>query len=38
MPDFTLKLRRYLPESGDAPKITYSPVTMTQWEPQERKY
>jgi succinate dehydrogenase / fumarate reductase flavoprotein subunit len=23
---------------GDAPKITYSPVTMTQWEPQERKY
>ena len=22
----------------DAPKITYSPVTMTQWEPQERKY
>jgi succinate dehydrogenase / fumarate reductase flavoprotein subunit len=23
---------------GDAPKISYSPVTMTQWEPQERKY
>src|SRR5215211_869250 len=23
---------------GDAPKISYSPVTMTQWEPEERKY
>jgi succinate dehydrogenase / fumarate reductase flavoprotein subunit len=23
---------------GDAPKISYSEVTMTQWEPQERKY
>jgi succinate dehydrogenase / fumarate reductase, flavoprotein subunit len=23
---------------GEAPKVTYSPVTMTQWEPQERKY
>ncbi|MGH2970111.1 MAG: succinate dehydrogenase/fumarate reductase flavoprotein subunit, partial [Solirubrobacteraceae bacterium] len=23
---------------GEAPKITYSPVTMTQWEPEERKY
>ena len=23
---------------GDAPKITCSPVMMTQWEPQERKY
>ncbi|HKG63968.1 MAG TPA: succinate dehydrogenase/fumarate reductase flavoprotein subunit, partial [Solirubrobacteraceae bacterium] len=23
---------------GDAPKISYSPVTMTQWEPQERTY
>jgi succinate dehydrogenase / fumarate reductase flavoprotein subunit len=23
---------------GDAPKVSYSPVTMTQWEPQERKY
>ena len=22
----------------DAPKVTYSEVTMTQWEPQERKY
>jgi succinate dehydrogenase / fumarate reductase flavoprotein subunit len=22
----------------DAPKISYSPVTMTQWEPEERKY
>jgi succinate dehydrogenase / fumarate reductase flavoprotein subunit len=23
---------------GDAPKVSYSPVTMTQWEPQERTY
>jgi succinate dehydrogenase / fumarate reductase flavoprotein subunit len=23
---------------GEAPKISYSPVTMTQWEPQERTY
>ncbi len=23
---------------GDAPQISYSPVTMTQWEPQERTY
>src|SRR5687767_3969646 len=23
---------------GDAPKVSYTPVTMTQWEPQERKY
>ena len=23
---------------GDVPKVSYSPVTMTQWEPQERKY
>jgi succinate dehydrogenase / fumarate reductase flavoprotein subunit len=23
---------------SDTPKITYSPVTMTQWEPEERKY
>jgi succinate dehydrogenase / fumarate reductase flavoprotein subunit len=23
---------------GDAPTVSYSPVTMTQWEPQERKY
>jgi succinate dehydrogenase / fumarate reductase flavoprotein subunit len=23
---------------GDGPKISYSEVTMTQWEPQERKY
>ena len=23
---------------GGAPKISYSEVTMTQWEPQERKY
>jgi succinate dehydrogenase / fumarate reductase flavoprotein subunit len=24
--------------NGDGPKIGYSPVTMTQWEPEERKY
>jgi succinate dehydrogenase / fumarate reductase flavoprotein subunit len=24
--------------NGDAPEITYSPVTITQWEPQERTY
>ncbi len=23
---------------GDAPKISYSPVTITQWQPEERKY
>ena len=23
---------------GDAPQVSYSPVTMTQWEPQERTY
>src|SRR5688500_10493939 len=23
---------------SDTPKVSYSPVTMTQWEPQERKY
>ncbi len=23
---------------GDAPKVTYSPITMTRWEPEERKY
>jgi succinate dehydrogenase / fumarate reductase flavoprotein subunit len=23
---------------GDVPRISYSPVTMTQWEPQERTY
>jgi succinate dehydrogenase / fumarate reductase flavoprotein subunit len=23
---------------GDGPKITYSPVTMTRWEPEERRY
>ena len=23
---------------GDAPQVEYSPVTMTQWEPQERTY
>jgi succinate dehydrogenase / fumarate reductase flavoprotein subunit len=25
-------------DSGGPPKISYSPVTITQWEPQERKY
>ena len=24
--------------NGAEPELTYSPVTMTQWEPQERKY
>ena len=24
--------------SGDVPEISYSPVTMTRWEPQERVY
>jgi succinate dehydrogenase / fumarate reductase flavoprotein subunit len=24
--------------NGDGPQISYSPVTMTQWEPEERKY
>jgi succinate dehydrogenase / fumarate reductase flavoprotein subunit len=23
---------------GDVPHVSYSPVTMTQWEPQERTY
>ena len=23
---------------GDAPQVSYSPVTITQWQPQERKY
>jgi succinate dehydrogenase / fumarate reductase flavoprotein subunit len=23
---------------GDVPKVTYSPVTITKWEPQERTY
>ncbi len=27
-----------LSRNGDAPEISYSPVTMTQWEPQERTY
>jgi succinate dehydrogenase / fumarate reductase flavoprotein subunit len=27
-----------LSQNGDAPEISYSPVTMTQWEPQERTY
>ena len=26
------------PNGGDVPQIGYSPVTMTQWEPQERTY
>jgi succinate dehydrogenase / fumarate reductase flavoprotein subunit len=24
--------------NGDGPKVSYSPVTITQWEPEERKY
>ena len=24
--------------SGDGPSVDYSPVTITQWEPEERKY
>jgi succinate dehydrogenase / fumarate reductase flavoprotein subunit len=24
--------------NGDGPQVSYSPVTMTQWEPEERKY
>ncbi|HTC60135.1 MAG TPA: FAD-binding protein, partial [Solirubrobacteraceae bacterium] len=24
--------------NGDSPEVSYSPVTMTQWEPEERKY
>jgi succinate dehydrogenase / fumarate reductase flavoprotein subunit len=24
--------------SGDGPQVSYSPVTITQWEPEERKY
>jgi succinate dehydrogenase / fumarate reductase flavoprotein subunit len=24
--------------NGDGPEVSYSPVTMTQWEPEERKY
>jgi succinate dehydrogenase / fumarate reductase flavoprotein subunit len=27
-----------LSANGDAPEVTYSDVTMTRWEPQERKY
>src|ERR1700704_5773705 len=23
---------------GDGPQVTYSPVTITQWQPEERKY
>ena len=23
---------------GDAPQVSYSPVTITQWQPEERKY
>jgi succinate dehydrogenase / fumarate reductase flavoprotein subunit len=23
---------------GDSPKVSYSPVTITQWQPEERKY
>jgi succinate dehydrogenase / fumarate reductase flavoprotein subunit len=23
---------------GDVPEISYSPVTITQWQPEERKY
>jgi len=58
--DFTLRLRRFDPETGDAPywdehtiqlkhidigrngddvpEVSYSPVTITQWQPEERKY
>jgi succinate dehydrogenase / fumarate reductase flavoprotein subunit len=25
-------------QSADGPKISYSPVTITQWQPEERKY
>ena len=24
--------------TGDGPKLSYSPVTITQWQPEERKY
>jgi len=24
--------------NGDGPEISYSPVTITQWQPEERKY
>ena len=24
--------------NGDGPRVTYSPVTVTQWQPEERKY
>jgi succinate dehydrogenase / fumarate reductase flavoprotein subunit len=24
--------------NGDGPEVTYSPVTITQWQPEERKY
>ena len=27
-----------LVKSGDGPKVSYSPVTITQWQPEERKY
>jgi succinate dehydrogenase / fumarate reductase flavoprotein subunit len=26
------------PNGADGPQISYTPVTMTQWEPQERTY
>ena len=29
---------RHLGRGEDGPKISYSPVTITQWQPQERKY
>jgi hypothetical protein len=24
--------------NGDGPTVSYSPVTITQWQPEERKY
>ena len=27
-----------LVKNGDGPKVSYSPVTITQWQPEERKY
>ena len=54
MAEYTIKVRRFQPESGegpyweefgvdlertdDGPEISYSEVTITQWEPQERTY
>ena len=54
MAEYTLRIRRYSPESGDAahwddftidleqtdegPEISYSEVTITQWEPEARTY